>query len=288
MSRTWAFAAAGALALLLGAPVALRAQAHSLPPKHGETVDAPAVLQRIGFDQRLNAQVPLELVFREETGRQVRLGDYFGSRPVVLSLVYYRCPMLCTLSLNGQLRLFRATAFDIGTQFDVIDVSIDPRETPALAMEKKTAYIAKYNRPGGARGWHFLTGDESSIQALADAVGFRYYYDAAKDEYAHATGLMVLTPKGRIARYQYGVEYSPRDLRLSLVEASAERIGTPVDKVLLYCFRYDPSTGKYSAVVWNLVRAGCIGVFLALVTFVAAAFLRDRRARAASPPEVRT
>jgi protein SCO1 len=238
----------------------------------------PDLLKKVALDQNLNAQVPLNLKFRDEHGREVRLGDYFGSRPVVLSLVYYQCPMLCTLALNGQLRVYRSLAFNIGDQFDVVTVSINPRETPQLAAAKKAAYLDKYRRPGAERGWHFLTGTDDSIHALASAVGFRYEYDPESKQYAHTTALIVLTPQGRIARYQYGVEYSAKDLRLFLIEASANRIGTPVDAFLLYCFHYDPATGKYSVTILNFVRAGAIATFIGLFTFIVIAARRRRPA----------
>jgi protein SCO1/2 len=196
----------------------------------------------------------------------------------VLSLVYYECPMLCTLALNGQLRLYRGLDFTAGEQFEIVTVSINPREAPALAAAKKASYLDKYRRKGAERGWHFLTGPEQSIRALADAAGFHYEYDPASNQYAHATGLMVLTPEGRIAAYQYGVEYSPADLRQALIGASDGNIGTPVEQLLLYCFHYDPATGKYSMAILNMVRAGAIATFVALVTFVIVASRRRRHA----------
>jgi protein SCO1/2 len=236
----------------------------------------PDLLKKVDFEQKLNAQLPLGLLFRDEHDRPVTLGSYFGRRPVVLSLVYYDCPMLCTLALNGQVRAFRAMNLDIGRDYDVVTVSIDPSEKPVLAAAKKAVYLSSYRRAGAENGWHFLTGSEPAIHALAGAVGFHYEYDPESKQYAHATGLMVVTPQGRIAAYQFGVEYSPRDLRLALVGASRERIGTPVDRVLLYCFHYDPTTGKYSLAVLNLVRAGAVLTFLALVAFVGIASRRYR------------
>ena len=174
----------------------------------------PAALDGVRIDQRLNEQVPLDLVFRDETGHAVKLGDYFGGKPVILALVYYECPMLCTLTLNGLVRSMRVLPFDAGSQYTVVTVSFNPRETPALAAAKKKEYLAHYARPGGEAGWHFLTGDEPSIRQLAQAVGFHYNYDQPSGQYAHAAGLIVLTPKGRTARYFYGVEYSPQDVRL--------------------------------------------------------------------------
>ncbi len=212
----------------------------------------PAALRNVGLDQKLNAQIPLNLVFRNEAGGETPLASYFGSRPVVLALVYYQCPMLCTQILNGMVMSLRTLSLNSGQDFEVIAVSIDPTETPALAARKKAEYLKRYAR--GSAGWHFLTGAESQIKQLAAAVGFRYAYDPQTKQYAHASAIMVVTPSGRLSRYFYGIEYAPRDLRLGLVEASENKIGTPVDQVLLYCFHYDPHTGKYSAIVMNVVR----------------------------------
>jgi protein SCO1/2 len=237
-----------------------------------------AILADVGIDQRLDEQVPLDLVFRDENGARVELGRFFGRRPVVLALVYYECPMLCTLVLNGLLSSLRTLSFDAGKEFEIVTVSFDPAETPALAAAKKENVLAKYRRAGAETGWHFLTGDGESIERLARAVGFRYRYDAASGEFAHAAAIMVLTPTGKIARYFYGVEYPPRDLRLGLIEAADERIGSAVDQVLLYCYRYDPSTGRYSAAVMNLVRAGGLATVLGLGAFMFAMRRRDSRA----------
>lgn len=225
---------------------------------------AQSILDDIGIDQRLNESVPLNLVFRDEMGREVRLGEYFGEKPVVLSLVYFKCPMLCTLVLNGLVRSLRATAFDAGREFNVVTVSFDPAETPKTAAEMKRVYMNEYRRPGAENGWHFLTGDAASIEALTKAVGFRYKYDLESGQFAHASGIMVLTPKGRIARYFYGLEYSARDLRLSLVESAENRIGSPVDQVLLYCFHYDPAKGKYGLAIMSVLRVAGAGTVLGL------------------------
>ncbi len=240
----------------------------------------PDLLKKVEFDQNLNAQIPLQLMFRDESGKTLPLAAYFGRKPVVLSLAYYECPMLCTLALNGQLRVFRALDYNIGDQFEVVVVSINPKEGPTLAAAKKASYLDKYRRSGAERGWHYLTGTEESIEALAAAVGFHYAYDPASGQYAHATGLIVATPEGRISRYQYGVEYSAADLRQSIIEASARKTGSPVEKVLLYCFHYDPSTGKYSVAVLNLVRAGAILTLCGLLTFMVIASRRRRRVQA--------
>jgi protein SCO1/2 len=223
----------------------------------------PKVMKNVGIDQRLNEQVPLDAVFKDEQGQQVRLGQFFKGKPVVLSLVYYSCPMLCNQVLNAELGSFRLISFNMGEQYEVVTVSFDPRETPELAAAKKTTYIKAYNRPGAEASWHFLTGDEANIKRLTEAVGFRYLWDEQTKQFAHASGIMLLTPDGKLARYFYGIEYPPRDLRLGLVEASQNKIGTPVDALMLYCYHYDPATGKYGAVVMNIVRvAGGISVLL--------------------------
>jgi len=232
--------------------------------QNGQTSSGlPPVLKQVGLDQRLNEQVPLDAVFKDEQGREVRLGQFFGKKPVVLSLVYYNCPMLCTQVLNGMLGSFKQVSFDIGDQFEVVTVSFDPAETPQLASAKKDTYVKAYNRRGVDAGWHFLTGDEANIKRLTEAVGFRYVWDEQTKQFAHASGIMVLTPEGKIANYFYGIDYSPKDLRLALVESSQNKIGTPVDALMLYCYHYDPATGKYGAVVMNIMRlGGVVTVFL--------------------------
>jgi protein SCO1/2 len=244
----------------------------------GYAQNTPAlVIEQVRFDQKLEARVPLDLVFRDEAGRGVRLGDYFGRKPVVLSLVYYDCPMLCTLILNGLVKSLRTVNLDVGTDFEVVTLSFDPREGPALAAEKKAGYVRQYTRAGGEAGWHFLTGDEPAIRQLTEAVGFHYTFDTQTGQFAHASGIVVLTPEGKISKYLYGIEYAPRDLRLSLVEASAGRIGTLSDKVLLYCFHYDPTTGKYGLAIMRITRvAGLLTVAL-IVGFVAVMLRRERR-----------
>jgi len=240
--------------------------------------EKPAVLRDVGYDQRLGDSVPLDLTFRDEAGRPVTLRSLFRGRAVVLSLVYYECPMLCTLTLNGLGSALSVLTFDVGKDFDVVTVSFEPKETPALAAAKKKTYLARYRRPGAEEGWHFLTGDAPAVAALTSAVGFRYAWDAETRQYAHPAGLVVLTPDGRIARYMYGVEYAPRDLRLALVEASQRRIGNPVDTVLLYCYRYDPTRGRYAASVLRLVRLGGVVTVLGLAAFVMISLRRERSA----------
>jgi protein SCO1/2 len=248
--------------------------------------ERPRLLAEVGIDQKLGAQVPLDLAFVDEAAQPVTLGRYFGARPVVLALVYYECPMLCTQVLNGLVSALGVLSFDAGREFEVVAVSFDPGETPGLARAKKAAYLDRYGRPGTAHGWHFLTGAQPSIARLTDAVGFRYAYDERTDQFAHAAAIMILTPEGRVSRYFYGIEYAPRDLRLGLVEASAHRIGTVVDQALLLCYHYDPTAGTYGLVVMNLVRAGGVVTLVLIGGFLAVAFRRERRraARGAPPP----
>ena len=216
----------------------------------------PPYLQNVGIEQHLDGQVPPELTFVDETGRSVKLSEYFGKRPLILNLVYYNCSMLCGEALAGLTGAMKMVKFDVGNEFEVVTVSFNPQETPAIAAAKKQDYLKRYGRPGAASGWHFLTGPAESINALTQAVGFQYQYDPRINQYAHATAILVLTPQGRISRYFYGVDYPPKDLRMGLVEASQGKIGNAVDQVLLYCYHYDPATGKYGAVVSNILRLG--------------------------------
>jgi len=216
----------------------------------------PPYLTNVGIEQHLDAQVPADLNFTDDTGRAVRLGDYYGKKPLILNLVYYNCPMLCGETLAGLTGSMKMIKFDVGREFDVLTVSFNPQETPQLAAEKKKDYLKRYGRPNAAAGWHFLTGPADSINALTKSVGFQYQYDAAKNQYAHATAIMVLTPQGRISRYFYGVDFPPKDLRMGVVEASEGKIGNAVDQVLLYCYHYDPAAGKYGAVVANMLKIG--------------------------------
>src|SRR5271157_3320248 len=263
--RWWMVLLPGVLAVAL-APWAQAGQAPALPQAGtpsplGNSKVLPPLLQGIGIDQRLNEQVPLDLHFRDEFGKTVRLGDYFGKKPVILSLVYFDCPMLCTMAENGLLHSLQEVKFTVGREFDVLTVSFDPHDTLELAAAKKALYVGLYGRKGAEAGWHFLTGDEAEIQQLTHAVGFRYRYDAQAKQFVHATGIMLLTPQARIARYFYGIYYPSRDLRLGLVEASANKIGSPVDEVLLFCCRYDPATGKYGMIISRLLQmAGLITV----------------------------
>jgi len=236
----------------------------------------PAGLRNVGLDQKLNEQVPLDLLFRDEAGRAVRLGDYFGTTPVILTLNYFDCPMLCPLVLNDVLRAVRAIPLALGKDFRIVTVSIDPHDTPALAATKQQSYVGQYAQ-GMTDGWHFLTGDEGSIESLARAVGFRYVLDPQSRQYAHTAGIMVLTSDGRLARYFYGVEYSPRDLRLALVEASKGRIGSLADQILLFCFHYDPASGRYSFVILNAVRIAGVATVVGVGSLMVVLFRREKR-----------
>lgn len=248
---------------------ALPATAQTITPPVDQR---PPGLEGVGIEQRLRAQVPPELVFHDEQGNAVKLGQYFGKRPIILNLVYYTCPMLCGEVLNGLTSALTVMTFDVGKDFDVLTVSFNPRETPALAATKKQIYVKRYGRPGAGEGWHFLSGSDQSITALARAAGFEYHYDPKTGQYAHGTAIMVLTPTGIISQYYYGVEYAPRDLRLGLVQASHNRIGTVVDQVLLYCYHYDPRTGKYTAVVTKILQLAGLATIAILGTFLVVMF----------------
>lgn len=239
----------------------------------------PMMVQGVGIDQNLNAQVPLELTFRDETGQSVRLGQYFREKPVVLALVYYECPGLCDLILNGLSHTMQQISLNVGSDYDVVTVSFSPKETWQLAQAKKANYLEKYSRPGAKQGWHFLTGDQAPIKTLADTVGFYYRYNPVNNQFAHASAIMILTPEGKIARYFYGIEYKPRDFRLGLVEASANQIGSPADQVLLFCYHYDPTTGKYGMAITQVTRALGTATVLLLGGFVFIMLRRDRRSQ---------
>jgi protein SCO1/2 len=216
----------------------------------------PAGLENVGINQRLEQQIPLDLTFRDETGKTVQLGNYIGKKPVILNFVYYRCPMLCPELLIGLESSLKVLKFDVGKEFDVVTVSFDPNDTPQLAAAKKADILKRYNRHGAESGWHFLTGDAQSITALADAAGFHYQFDKKTGQFAHGTAIMVLTSEGKVSQYYYGVDFPPKDLRLSLIQASDNKIGTLADAVLLYCFHYDPATGKYSVMIGRLIQVG--------------------------------
>ncbi|HLJ75694.1 MAG TPA: SCO family protein [Thermoanaerobaculia bacterium] len=238
----------------------------------------PQLPGKVAIEQKLNTQLPLDLMFRDEAGHIVRLRQLFNhGKPVILNFMYYRCPMLCPMVMDGLTSGLTELAFDAGKEFDVITVSFDPRDMPEQAAAKKDMYIKRYGRLGAANGWHFLTGNESAIHALTDSVGFQFAYDPQRDQFAHATAVIVLTPTGKISRYIYGFEYKARDLRFALEEASASRIGSPVDQLLLLCYHYDPATGKYSRIAMNFVRAGGIATVLGLGGFIFVMLRKERR-----------
>jgi protein SCO1/2 len=278
------------LAALLVPAAEVSAQGGPFSPQYEVTSERnlpagekPPALRDVGFDQRLGQPVPLQATFRDETGRTVRLGDYFGQKPVVLLLAYYECPMLCTLSLNGLTSALMSLPFVPGREFELVTVSFEPKETPELAAAKKRAYLRRYQREGAEKGWHFLTGDQAAIDALTRAVGFRYAWDEATKQWAHASGILVLTPDGRLSHYLYGVEYAPKDLRLALVEAGAGKVGSVADRLLLYCYHYDPTGGRYGAAVMSIVRGAGALTLAALVGFITIMRLKERTAaRAAS------
>lgn len=236
----------------------------------------PEPLKTVGYDQNLGEQVPLNLAFRDEAGRPVKLGDYFGRRPVVMVFAYYECPMLCDMVLQGVTGSLKALSFNAGQQYDVVVVSIDPKETSKLAAETKAQTLSRYGRSGTEGGWHFLTGGQGSILELTRVAGFRYYYDKERDEYAHAAGMMVLTPGGRISRYLYGIDFAPRDVRLALIESAEGRIGSLADQILLYCFHYDPVYGKYSAMTMNILRLAAAATVLGLGLLIVLLKRRER------------
>lgn len=253
--------------------------AATLPAQDFLSGDGPRKAVRV--DQRLNAPVPLDLKFRDESGKIVRLGEYFGSRPVILNFAYYECPMLCSVVLDGIVNTIADIKLVPGKDYEIITVSFDPRDTPSRAAEKKAKYVRRYGRPGAAEGWHFLTGDQKSIGALTNAVGFRYAWDEKIQQFAHGSMIAVLTPQGKIARYFYGIDFRPRDVRLGLVEASDNKIGSPTDEILLLCYKYDPATGTYSAIAMNVVRAGSFVTILGLGGFVVAMLRREKKNQSA-------
>lgn len=267
----------GASILVLTAMMCVTSSAQ-VPPPPAPLKPAPTIIQRIGISQNLGAQVPLDLTFKDEAGHDVQLADYFKDRPVILTLVYYRCPSLCTMVLNDLTRSIRTMDLIAGKDFQIVTVSFDPNETPDLAAAKKKQYLASYNHPGTENGWHFLTGNQAAISHLTESVGFRYAWDEGSKTYAHASGIMVLTPSGKISRYFYGIDYAPSDLKLSLIAASSRKIGTPTERILLYCFHYDPRTGRYGILVWRMVQVGCALTVLALGGFIGLSLWREHHA----------
>ena len=242
----------------------------------------PPALRAIGFDQNIDQHVPLDTMFRDESGAAVRLGDYFGRRPVVLVFAYFDCPMLCTQVINGLSSALGVLSLEPGKDFEIVTVSFNPKDTPATASAKKATYLERYHRPGADTAWHFLSGDQSSIDRLTKAAGFRYVWDAQTKQFAHPTGVIVLTPEGRLARYLFGIEYGPRNLRFALVEASAGRVGSAVDSLLLYCYHYDPATGRYGLVIMRAMRIGGAVTVLTLVAFIVVMLRKERHAAALS------
>jgi protein SCO1/2 len=245
-------------------------------PAQADNPQPDELIKGVKFEQKLNQELPLNLTFRDEAGQSIRLARYFGQKPVILVFAYYECPMLCTLVLNGLLSSLNDLSFGVGDQFDIVTVSFDPSETPQLAAAKKEVYLKMYGRPGAEKGWHFLTGDESAIKELTEAAGFYYQYDPARDEYAHPTGIMVVTPQGKISRYLYGIDFPSTDLRLGLVEAAANKIGSPMDQLLLMCYHYDPAVGKYTLTIMNIIRLVGTATVVVLGAVVWVLFRRDR------------
>lgn len=253
-----------------------------MPPSASDSQrnSKPSILDQVGIDQELGAQLPLDLKFRDEFGKEVALGSYFKSnRPVLLALVYYDCPMLCNQVLNGMASALAVLKFNAGNEFDVLAVSFDPRDTPKSAAAKKEAYLKRYRRPAAELGSHFLTGQPAAIAGLTKSVGFRYVWDDHTKQFAHSSALILLTPQGKVAQYYYGIEYSPKDMRLGMIEASNEKIGNLADQIVLYCFHYDPTTGKYGAVIMAFIRLGGILTVLAMGTFIVISVRREGRAR---------
>jgi protein SCO1 len=271
---------AGRIALVFALALAVTAGA-----VYAENSATPPQLPgKVSITQKLDAQLPLDTMFRDETGRVVRLSEYFRSgRPVLLDFMYYRCPMLCSTVLEGTTTALTELKLDVGKDFDVITISIDPRDMPETAAQKKEKYVRRYGRPSAYTGWHFLTGGESSIRRITDTVGFEYAYDPQHDQFAHGTALIVLTPQGKVSRYFYGFEYNPRDVRLGLVEASSGKIGTPTDQLLLLCYHYDPATGKYSRTAMNIIRTGGIATVIGLAGFIFV-MVRSEHRRSGIPP----
>jgi protein SCO1/2 len=276
------FSAVVTLAVFVSAAAAA---AQGLAPSGDPAAAAkPGILSKIAIDQRIGEKIPLDLTFTDESARTVTLGDYFGKRPVILALVYYECPMLCTQVLNGLVTALGVMHFEPGREFDVVAVSFNPKEGPGLAAQKKDAYLKRYGRTHTAEGWHFLTGTSDSIARLTRAVGFKYEYDEQIKQYAHGAGIELLTPEGVLSRYFYGIEFSARDIRFGLIEASAERIGTRIDDVLLFCYHYDPATGKYGAAVLEMVRLGGVATVLAFLAFLTVSLRRERASAHTAAP----
>lgn len=246
-------------------------------PAQSEPNGLPAALQTVGIDQKLGDQLPLDTEFKDEYGNTVKLGEYFSKgRPVILALVYYECPMLCNQVLNGLSGSLKGISFDAGKDFDVLAISFDARENdkPDLAKNKKASYVERYGRPNSEKGWHFLTGTQDSIDKVTKAAGFNYKWDKRSNQFAHAGGIMIVTPEGKMSRYLYGIDYAPKDVKFGIMESAADRVGDPTDKLLLYCYHYDPATGKYGLAIINVIRLGGV---LTLLGMGAMAFVFWRR-----------
>jgi protein SCO1/2 len=247
--------------------------------EHGASANiAPPQLKDVTFKQKLNDMLPLDTMFKDERGRPVALRQYFGQRPVVFAFVYYSCPMLCTQVMNGISSALKVMPFEAGKDFDVVLVSFDPRDTPAVAAEKKRAHLQYWSTENTAGAWHFLTGDEAAIRRVTSAAGFNYRWDEASQQFAHVSGVLVVTPDGRLSRYFYGIEYSPKDLRLALVESGQGHVGSAIDELLLYCYHYDPESGRYGVIVMNLIRLGGVLTMLAMGSFILLMRRRDAHA----------
>jgi protein SCO1/2 len=273
----WKHAIFGIFALLLSANAA---SAQAVPSGTGPAAgNMPSVLENVGFQPQLNARLPLDLAFRDEAGGDVQLREYFTAKPVLLALVYYGCPMLCNQTEQGVVGALRMLSFNPGRDYQVVFVSFDPRESPDMAAQKKESAMTHFRRPETASGWHFLTGRKESIDALTKGANFRYSFDQKSNLFAHASGILLLTPDGRISRYFYGVEYPARDIRLGLVDASAGKIGTPIDRALLFCYQYDPSSARYSASILRIIRFGGVLTMLAVVAGILIFRRRDIAAR---------
>ena len=265
--------------MLIGAFLAAGAHAQLNAPPPVSAVKPIVQVGEIGLDQKLNAQLPLDATFLDEQGKTVRLGDYFGKKPVVLALVWYKCPGICGVELEGMAHTFQSQKFGIGDEFDAITVSINPKETPELASAKKDEFIKLVGRTGAQKGWHFLTGQDVQIHRLAAAIGYRYKYDKATDQYVHPAGILLITPQGKVSRYFYGIEYRPRDMQLGLVEASHNKIGTRVDAFLLQCYHYDATTGRYTLAITNILRwAGALTVLVIVLFWLSMMRIERRRA----------
>lgn len=241
----------------------------------------PEILKHVGIEQKIGASLPLDLKFNDESGTPVKLGSYFGDKPVILTLVYYDCPMLCTEVLNGLNRSLAPLNYSIGEEFEVVTVSFDPRETPTLASQKKAVYTQRYGRPGTKEGWHFLTGDAPAIDALTETVGFNYVYDETEGQFVHGSAIMIASPQGTVSHYFFGIEYPSEDIRLAIIESSEEKLGTVFDQIMLYCFNYDPEQGRYGVAIMNAMRVAGLVTLLAMGSFMVVMIRRDRRRKQA-------